>query len=468
MISQRITIAFGSSRLRKCPIHCQWTRGMASNASSPSSKITTTPFQVTPTEALNKMHINALLASASVPNMVYAFLLRLFGPSVTSLAREFGFGSKLELKGQMKAALYPIWRVDSMIEGKLKLANAKDTRLEPNLWICCKEAYVPGNPFAPLSYLSFAVPPLPDNLPAYNPSKDLRQLENDGLEVVPVPFTVSPLGLLRRIRKSIGKRSEWENLIANESKFKETLVACYPIMFPVYIAEFEYEQGEGERRLITVVMDAHDENIKNCRVSWPPPPHLVESGRFDKNYYVNPAPFMPNLNVALYPLPAPHALLGTPHAKLIETYDTYMSPAPTVGDISDIDPSPMVAVQQYEESDGVDWEDERIQSWSGVEREENAGWMEMTSKVQKGLETIETMHYLSTKADRPEQLKGIVISTGLGRPHFERKSLTDMEDQLRKDLEKMKEELEETKPNWLRKWEVKDIQGKLEGAKKSQ
>lgn len=53
----------------------------------------------------------------------------------------------------------------------------------------------------------------------------------------------------------------------------------------------------------------------------------------------------------------------------------------------------MVAVQD-EEGGVVDWEDERIMSWSGVEREENAEYLEMALRTQKGLETLEVSYSL--------------------------------------------------------------------------
>lgn len=85
-------------------------------------------------------------ALASIPNIVYAFLLRLFGPSITPLATEFGLGSKLELRGTMKAALYPAWRVDSIVEGRVTVGSARgiSKRLEPKVWISTTDAYVPG------------------------------------------------------------------------------------------------------------------------------------------------------------------------------------------------------------------------------------------------------------------------------------------------------------------------------------
>ena len=65
------------------------------------------------------------------------------------------------------------------------------------------------------------MPPLPDDLPAYDPQEHLKQL-GEGFDVVPVPFTVSPIGLMKKLRKTIG-RMTWEGLKIDEGKWKETM-----------------------------------------------------------------------------------------------------------------------------------------------------------------------------------------------------------------------------------------------------
>jgi hypothetical protein len=37
-------------------------------------------------------------------------------------------------------------------------------------------------------------------------------------------------------------------------------VACYPLFFPIYLAQFEHTLGDNHR-VFTVVLDAHDENV---------------------------------------------------------------------------------------------------------------------------------------------------------------------------------------------------------------
>jgi hypothetical protein len=73
-------------------------------------------------------------------NIVYSLLLRVFGQSIAPLAREFGLGETLQLR-DMKAVLYPVWRVDAVFDGDV--AKTKGGR-EAKGWVAVREGYVPG------------------------------------------------------------------------------------------------------------------------------------------------------------------------------------------------------------------------------------------------------------------------------------------------------------------------------------
>lgn len=73
-------------------------------------------------------------------NIIYAGLLRLFGPGISGIAKEFGFGETLTMKG-MKAVLYPIWRVDAIFEGAVE---SEKKRKEKDAYLAVEEGYVPG------------------------------------------------------------------------------------------------------------------------------------------------------------------------------------------------------------------------------------------------------------------------------------------------------------------------------------
>ncbi|RSH91720.1 hypothetical protein EHS25_009089 [Saitozyma podzolica] len=408
--------------------------------------------------------MNALVASAQPLNLIYAGLLKIFGPGIAPIAREFGLGESLKM-GEVKACYWPVWRCDAIAEGKVEVRGSGK---EGKGWLGVREGYVPGNAFAPLSYLSYAVPPLPDDLPRYNPTKHLRQLGDD-TEIVAVPFTVSPMAVIKRIRYLVGRRT-WEGIGLDERDWNETMVACYPLFFPIYLAQFEHTLGDNHR-VFTVVLDAHDENVNHCRASWPAPPEMIERGRFNNNYYVNPAPFLPTSTFILpsrppistsessdsSPAASPSPILSTPshaHSNPAEIFSSWLSPGPSSPTI--IRPSPLLEIEADEEGNEIpiEWEDPRIQSWSGEERAENWEWFEKAVEVHKGIAALEGLAELSAQLPEGADPKGMVISRTPGqKSNLAPRPMSEIRRQLSNDVERMKGELEEGKPGWLRRFE---------------
>jgi len=154
------------------------------------------------------------------------------------IAEALGLGKTLRLS-DMKAVYYPVWRCDVFLEGKAWTKGRKsETTMSSSLGI--KEFYVPGmcvsrsalefklnrvtgNSFAPLSYLSFSVPPLEADLPQYNPAADLKQL-GEGFNIVQVPFSASPMGLAKLIRDSVGAKPESGGVVFDTESWKEKIV----------------------------------------------------------------------------------------------------------------------------------------------------------------------------------------------------------------------------------------------------
>jgi len=78
--------------------------------------------------------------AGQLSNIIYAGLLRLFGPGISSYAQEFGLGESVTMKG-MKAVLYPIWRIDAIFEGGVE---SEKSRKEKEAFLAVEEAYIPG------------------------------------------------------------------------------------------------------------------------------------------------------------------------------------------------------------------------------------------------------------------------------------------------------------------------------------
>lgn len=85
--------------------------------------------------------MNALIATAKFSNLILAGLLKLFGPSIAPIAKEFGLGDGLSMLS-MKAVYWPVWRVDALLEGRVE-GKGKE-REEGKSWVAIQEGYVPG------------------------------------------------------------------------------------------------------------------------------------------------------------------------------------------------------------------------------------------------------------------------------------------------------------------------------------
>ncbi|ORY26691.1 hypothetical protein BCR39DRAFT_599686 [Naematelia encephala] len=408
----------GARRARLSVIHTA-SRGSARAYSaeslrSPSNKISAVPFRITPEIATERLYSAGLVASSKLGNVLLAILQRIFGNWITAPAQEYGLGQGLTLN-DVKAVYYPVWRCDAIFEGtvtnELKLDGGGE---QAKGWVGLRGGYVPGNPFEPLSYLSFAVPPLEDELPVYDPVKDLKQLGN-GYDVVPIPFTVTPFDLVKKIRQDMGVLTIWEALTVHEDRWTEKMLACYPVMFPIYIADFTFENSQDDSRRFQIVLDAHDSNIKNCRVSFPLPPEMIERMQ-PRNYYANPAPFIHQSQIEfvlpmIQPMLIPSRGMAAPNhfpptgKDLSEVYNTYMSPPPQP---ELMPPSPLVeAHRNFAHPDGIDWTDQRIQSWSSDTRDENLTYVDAMLEYARGATTLQTLNNMPQGAEAHS--KGIII-----------------------------------------------------------
>lgn len=110
------------------------------DAVSVSDKIVAVPFKQNPQDARDRLLIHGLLASAAWPNVLWAGALRLFGSGIAPIGKEFGLGESVTFK-DMKAAYWPVWRVDLMAEGTVeKNYGVEDSKA----WLSVREGYIPG------------------------------------------------------------------------------------------------------------------------------------------------------------------------------------------------------------------------------------------------------------------------------------------------------------------------------------
>jgi hypothetical protein len=130
LISRRVATTIRPSR-----------RLQSTYPASPSPKIHAAPFHLDPAEAAHKLHMNALIASAKGSNLFLAGLLKIFGPSISGIARELGLGGDVVMR-DMKAIYWPVWRVDALLEGEV--AGKGTERSDGQAFFGAQEAYIPG------------------------------------------------------------------------------------------------------------------------------------------------------------------------------------------------------------------------------------------------------------------------------------------------------------------------------------
>jgi hypothetical protein len=108
---------------------------------------------------------------------------------------------------------------------------------------------------------------------------------------------------------------------------------------------------------------------------------MRETGRLAKNYYVNPAPFLPSANLIL---PVTQAFSGPPTppaAIMAKAYQRWMSPEPTGNSVP---ASPTYSVTD----EPIDWADPRIMPWGGEDHELNGDYMEKGLEVHRNIEAL--------------------------------------------------------------------------------
>ena len=112
-----------------------------SSSASPSAKVTAVPFALKPEAAAHKMLMNGLIGSARAGNLFYSALLKFFGPGIMPYAKEFGLGESLVMR-DMKAVYWPVWRVDAILEGRVRAENGSGK--EGAAALVVEEGYIPG------------------------------------------------------------------------------------------------------------------------------------------------------------------------------------------------------------------------------------------------------------------------------------------------------------------------------------
>ena len=99
---------------------------------------------------------------------------------------------------------------------------------------------------------------------------------------------------------------------------------------------------------------------------------------------MNPAPFLPTTHFLMPRSMTPKDGVPLTGESISERFTTWMSPPPPSP--KSITPSP---ISGTEREGGIDWEDVRVQAWSGSERHDNGEFIEKSVELNKAIKSMQ-------------------------------------------------------------------------------
>ncbi|KAG6820942.1 hypothetical protein H0H93_009178 [Arthromyces matolae] len=178
------------------------------------------PFCISPEEAIVQL-------------APYASLACLFKQVIGSLGARFlpGFNFQPIRPLQITPVYFPAWLIDSEISLDFKYSGQQNRAT--------------GGTVAS---------PAPDPVPF------TQELEKQhGVEIPCLPYTISPFAAFDFIRSETGDIQLEDDISVVPSSLDVTMFAAYPVLFPLYLARYQYP-FLGEERTITFFLEAHRDN----------------------------------------------------------------------------------------------------------------------------------------------------------------------------------------------------------------
>ncbi|KDQ14861.1 hypothetical protein BOTBODRAFT_331257 [Botryobasidium botryosum FD-172 SS1] len=367
--------------------------------------------------------------------------------------------SRVELK-EFKPVYLPTWAVDAEVEAKVWVGE--DAQQGVSMFQSFG-SYFPGLSLDPLSGVPFhfsgqsATPP---EIVPFSPSM-LRYL---GQDVIPIPYTLSPLRL-PAVAQSI---STHDARIADDWRFQPSsvkfpMLAAYPVLFPVYMAAFNYAGGapDGSDKLITVIVDA-DKPTSAVHLQFDDGSWLTLS--IERRDWVVQQTFLDIPSHTVAPLGG-----STPRERL-EQLKKYLD-ARIDGVRWDDVPT-----------EDIDWADARIMPYEKEQVERNREWMALGTKlmglkevmrgmpslggstamfqVQVGSRTLKTPTTPESESSPNSAKQESSTNTNAGTRSgvswgpIKVTMQEDLDRMLREEIDQVEKKREETKMEWLRRWEA--------------
>ncbi|EIW57579.1 uncharacterized protein TRAVEDRAFT_29627 [Trametes versicolor FP-101664 SS1] len=229
-----------------------------------SNKVRVFPFVASKEKAVAWLNCGAALTTGDRPLNT---LLRYVFPSLDLDALR---------PVRVQPAYIPTWVVDAELEGTIwaKKQDTDDHFTKDTAQIQFAQTELPGFTYRPLSSLSFMTPELLEaNTVPW--SDDLRKNGED--QVLCPPFAHTPFHLSEAMRTlSTADATVADVLRFEPSSVKETMMAAYPVLIPVYLAQYKVMtpiKGQRQEMTITAYLEA---GVPNGRIAGETVPVLKE------------------------------------------------------------------------------------------------------------------------------------------------------------------------------------------------
>ncbi|KAH9849718.1 hypothetical protein C2E23DRAFT_838142 [Lenzites betulinus] len=398
------------------------------NGRSYSNKVRAFPFVAPREKTIDYLNCNVALYTA---NTTFGTWLRYFIPGLDVPA----------LRPERVQAVYlPRWVVDAELEATLwsKREPADDHFKKNTAQLQLHQTDMPGFLYKPLSSMNLIPPSFFDaHAKPVQWSEDLRKSESE--DVLCLPFNMDPFRVPEAIRALPEAHTKVADVLRFEpSSVKDTMIAAYPILVPVYLAQYKIRtpiNGRTREIMVTAFIEA---GVPNGRLGVEIVPLLTQM-------------------MALFDLPAPNMMLrGADAVRLLDfvsvrsliarhTLNTHRA---LIEEWANEALCSGVPQEHYftrtlggAGASAVDWADERIRPFDPEEREANSRYMAISADL--GLLKAVRRVYDNLRKNPAEAHPG------------EPAAVTD--DQVAsvdKQILEMEETLLEQKPGWLARYEL--------------
>lgn len=332
---------------------------------------------------------------------------------------------------QVRKAYIPFWYYDIAMSADLKPsstdANEPTEALTKSMGPPRQmlgigfDCFWPGHTWDPMCYLSFGKSPATriETLVPFTP--DLYE----GSDIEVIPFSVNPIeDIADRAPAALEnlqvKSLTHKNGVYTVNNAQVLFNAVYPIYWPVYVAQFtadHHKEGEPPQ---TVVVGAHSQDPPIYQ--WDPKkPEGAEQ-------WINNGPWV-KLDVT-----EPEWQLGfqPPLKQLVERYLKQV-------------------VGQWQTTDKINWDDDRIQSYSGYENQ-NKEYLKQLFRVwaeRNMLSRIEMM-------DGEEKTIGLGGGNGdKNKPRIQVKKVSEVREEIENKVGEELVKLEQLEPVWFKEYKKK-------------